>query len=177
MRPPETISTERLVLRKPVLDDAQVIFHGYACDADVTKYLVWRPHKEVDETEEFLARCIENWSGETEFTWVIESKQAHELMGMIACRIHHTSANLGYVLARKYWNKGFMSEAVGRITDWMLSRPEIFRVWAECDLENIGSARVLENVGMQREGVLRRWIVLPNIGSEPRDCWCYSKVR
>ena len=46
-----------------------------------------------------------------------------------------------------------------------------------CDVENKASARVLEKVGMQREGTLRRYIVHPNISPEPRDCFVYSKVR
>jgi RimJ/RimL family protein N-acetyltransferase len=50
-------------------------------------------------------------------------------------------------------------------------------VWATCDVENLASARVLERVGMTREGVLRRWTVYPNLGDTPRDCLCYSIVK
>lgn len=39
------------------------------------------------------------------------------------------------------------------------------------------AARVLEKVGMTREGLLRRWIVHPNVTREPRDGWCYAQVR
>ena len=53
----------------------------------------------------------------------------------------------------------------------------IFRIWAVCDLDNFASARVLEKAGMQREGVLRRYILHPNISSEPRDVYCYATVR
>jgi RimJ/RimL family protein N-acetyltransferase len=44
-------------------------------------------------------------------------------------------------------------------------------------VENITSARVLEKIGMERKGMLRRYIIHPNISSEPRDCFMYSKVR
>jgi RimJ/RimL family protein N-acetyltransferase len=44
-------------------------------------------------------------------------------------------------------------------------------------VDNHASARVLEKIGMTREGVLRRWIIHPNIGDEPRDSLCYSVVR
>jgi RimJ/RimL family protein N-acetyltransferase len=70
-----------------------------------------------------------------------------------------------------------MAEAVRPVVAWLLSQPEIYRVWAFCDLENTGSARVLEKVGMQREGVLRRWAVHPNVGDTPRDCVCFSIVK
>lgn len=59
----------------------------------------------------------------------------------------------------------------------VLAQPEIFGVWAVCDIENRGSARVLEKSGFQREGILRRWIMHPNVSSKPRDCYMYARVR
>jgi len=55
--------------------------------------------------------------------------------------------------------------------------PEIYRVWAVCDVANTALVRVLEKVGMDREGILRRWIIHPNVSDEPRDCFVYSKIR
>ena len=60
---------------------------------------------------------------------------------------------------------------------WSLAQPELFRVWATCDVENAASAGVLERAGMQREGILRRWTVHPSLGDEPRDCFCYAVVK
>jgi hypothetical protein len=51
------------------------------------------------------------------------------------------------------------------------------RVWAVCDSTHLASVRVLEKAGLEREGILRRFIVHPNISPEPRDCFCYSRVR
>jgi [ribosomal protein S5]-alanine N-acetyltransferase len=42
-------------------------------------------------------------------------------------------------------------------------------------VDNVASARLLERVGMEREGVLRRWLVHPNLSEAPRDCLCYSR--
>jgi [ribosomal protein S5]-alanine N-acetyltransferase len=53
----------------------------------------------------------------------------------------------------------------------------VFRIGAVCDVENIGSARVLEKSGFVREGLLRRWLLHPNISDEPRDCFSYACVR
>ena len=47
-------------------------------------------------------------------------------------------------------------------------------VWATCDVDNLASARVLEKAGFEREGRLHNWIVHPNIGPEPRDCYVYA---
>jgi RimJ/RimL family protein N-acetyltransferase len=98
-------------------------------------------------------------------------------IGMIGCRVRDYAADIGYVLSRKYWSLGYVTEAATAITDWAASLETVYRVWAVCDVENKASTRVLEKIGMQREGILRRYIVHPNISPEPRDCFVYSKAR
>ena len=87
------------------------------------------------------------------------------------------AADLGYGLARQHWGHGYATEAVQAVVRWALSQEQFYRVWATCDVENLASARVLEKAGMQREGILRRFIIHPNISSEPRDCYCYAVVK
>ena len=66
---------------------------------------------------------------------------------------------------------------VAAVVDWALTQQGLWRIWAVCDVQNPASARVMEKAGMQREGVLRRWITHPNVSHEPRDCLCYALVR
>lgn len=172
-----TFTTKRLTLRPPVLADADAVFHNYAQDPEVTRFLVWRPHVDVAETESFLESCLERWNSGEELTWVITLHGSDEAIGMVAVRPDGHIAEIGYVLARSYWDQGLMTESVRRVKEWLCGSPEIYRVWATCDVENLSSARVLEKVGMQREGVLRRWMVRPNISAEPRDCLVYAWVR
>lgn len=174
---PEVLCTERLILRRPRKSDAAAIFAEYAQDAEVTKYLIWRPHRDIKETEEFLAGCLGRWASGEELTWGLTQKDDDRVIGMIACRIHGHAADIGYVLARRYWRRGYVTEAVRAVVDWVASVESVFRVWAVCDTANAASARVLEKVGMSREGILRRWNMHPNVSSEPRDCFVYSKVR
>ncbi len=70
-----------------------------------------------------------------------------------------------------------MTEAIRTITEWALSQPSIFRVWAVCDVENAASVKVLEKAGFQQEGIFRRWLIHPDISDEPRDCYCYAAVK
>lgn len=172
-----TFTTERLTLRPPVHEDAEAIFRNYAQDPEVTRYLVWRPHPGVWETERFLKHCLAAWNSGEELTWVITLRGSDEAVGMIAARPEEFKAEIGYVLSRRYWGQGLMTEAARCVTDWLRSRPEIYRVWATCDIENVASARVLEKIGMQREGVLRRWMLRPNMSPEPRDTVVYAWVR
>lgn len=176
MKPPESMESPRLILRQPVMEDAGAIFEQYARDAEVTRYLVWRPHRYVDETREFLRRCKTVWRDGSAFPWAIVRKKDGRLMGMIEARIDGHAVNLGFVLAKSYWGNGYTPEAVRSVIDWAASEIGLFRVWAVCDIENRPSARVLEKAGMEREGILRRWLVLPNRSDAPRDCYCYAKV-
>jgi RimJ/RimL family protein N-acetyltransferase len=92
-------------------------------------------------------------------------------------RVHPHKVDLGYAIVRRYWRQGLMSEALRWIIEWAFAQPGIYRVWATCDVDNVASAGVLERVGMQREGVLRRWLVHPNKNDAPSDSFCYSIVR
>jgi ribosomal-protein-alanine N-acetyltransferase len=176
-RAPETLITERLILRRPQLTDAVALFEEYCQDPEVTKYLIWRPHKDIQETISFLTGCLARWESGEELTWGITQKGEEQVIGMVACRLRGHAADIGYVIARRYWNRGFVTEAVRAVVEWAAKLEPIFRVWAVCDTANGASARVLEKVGMTREGVLRRWILHPNVSVEPRDCFVYSKVR
>ncbi len=175
-RPPEILETERLRLRPARVADAEAIFAAYAQDPEATRYLTWAPHRSVEETRQFLVFCEEEWEKDSSYPWVILDKESGELLGMIHLSIRGHRADLGYVLARPHWGKGIMTEAGRAVVDWALAQDSIYRVWAVCDVENLASARVMEKLGMQREGVLRRWIRRPNCDT-PRDCYCYAIVK
>jgi len=179
MNPPKTTETLRLRLRQPIMDDAAAIFERYATDPDVTKYLAWRPHENLEVTKNFLNWCFSVWEKGSNFPYVITLKEdnQHQPIGTIEIRINRHRAEVGYALAKAYWGQGYMTETAQAVLDWILKQNEIFRVSAYCDVENIASARVLEKVEMQREGILRRWGIHPNISREPRDVYVYSKVK
>ena len=177
MRPPETFETERLRLRVPLRSDAPAIFEGYAQDAEVVRYLVWRAHRSLRETEQFLETCAADWAAGGDFPWAVTLKEGGGLIGMTGLRLRGFKADVGYVLARRFWGQGFAAEALRPVVAWALAQPGLFRVWALCDVENRASARVLEKVGMTREGLLRRYTMHPNAGDEPRDSYCYSVVK
>ena len=174
VNPPEILETKRLRLQKPVLQDANEIFRQYAQDSEVTKYLTWQPNRNIRETRNFLRACLKAWREGKAFNWVIVRKEDNQLLGMITARVDDYKWELGYVLARSYWGRGYMTEAVKKIVDWALRQDEIYRVWSVCDVENLTSARVMEKAGMRKEGVLRCWSMHPNISDEPRDSFCYA---
>ena len=130
-RPPEVYETPRLILRIPRMDDAKAIFESYAQDEEVTRYLLWRPHKTINDTTAFLHYAFDGWQHGTEYTWAITLKQERSLIGMIGLRISIPKADFGYVLAKRYWNKGYMTEAVQRLVEWAFTHETCERVTAE----------------------------------------------
>lgn len=175
--PPESWDTERIAAKPAGLADAEVVFDEYARDPEVSRYMTWTPHRSIDETREFLDRCERAWADGTAFPWTLWHRENHQFLGLLEVRVGAGKADLGYALVRRYWRQGLMSEAVSAVVQWALDQPTIHRVWAVCDRENVASARLLERVGMEREGILRRWLVHPNLGEVPRDCLCYAAVK
>ncbi|HLA64474.1 MAG TPA: GNAT family N-acetyltransferase [Rhodothermales bacterium] len=176
MRLPQVIETERLRLRPPVAADAPFVF-SYASDPAVSRYMTWRPHAAIGRTRAFLGRCRAVWDDGSAAPWLIERRADGVPVGMIEVRVEGPRAEVGYVVAPPHWGQGYAPEAVAAVCDLALVLPEVHRFWAVCDVENAASARVLEKAGLQYEGVLRRWLVHPNVADEPRDCHCYAAVR
>jgi RimJ/RimL family protein N-acetyltransferase len=178
VNPPATLETARLRLRAPVVEDAAAIFDAYTQDAEVARYTTWSPHRSLDETQKFLEQyCDAGWKAGTVFSWLITISDGGTAAGMIDFRLTASRAEVGYVLAQRYWGHGFMTEAAGVVVEWVIAQPEIHRVWATVDVDNVASQRVLEKVGMVREGVLRRWVVFPNLGPVPRDVLSFARIR
>jgi RimJ/RimL family protein N-acetyltransferase len=175
--PPTTLKTERLRLRKVKLADAEAIYRQYAQDAEVTKYVSWHAHKDIEETRDYVRMCLLAWDAGNAFHWVIERLEDKQVIGMVSARAGGEKWELGYVLARIHWERGYMTEAVKGIISWAMRQKDIYRIWAVCDVDNLASARVMEKAGMEREGILRRWSVHPNISAEPRDSYCYAIVK
>jgi RimJ/RimL family protein N-acetyltransferase len=176
-RPPETFATDRLTVRRSRLEDAQPILANYASDPEVTRFLTWTAQPTLESVTEYVRTCISDWESDVTYRYEICLRGADDPVGGLRLRPEKTRVLFSYVMARKLWGRGFTSEALRHGIDWVLAQPEIFRAYAYCDVENIGSVRVMEKAGMNREGVLRRWQVCPNIGPEPRDVYVCAKVR
>lgn len=175
---PERLQTERLTLRAPRKADAALIFAAYTQDPEVARYMVWRPHQALRETEDFIAYCIEGWRSGRTRPYVITHRGDEEVpIGMLEARIASHSIDVGYVLQRASWGAAYLCEAMLAFTDAALAHPDCFRVQATCDTENMASARVLEKSGFLREGRLERYMVLPNLSPEPRASLMYARCR
>jgi RimJ/RimL family protein N-acetyltransferase len=171
-----SLETPRLVLREFSEDDATAV-HAYASDAEVVRYLDWGPNTRED-TARFLvtARAARDAGPRTTYHLAIVLKTAEHLVG--GCRIEirnpaNGNGDLGYVLHRQAWGHGYATEATRALLAFGFGRLALHRIWATCDVENQASVRVLEKIGMGREGHLRHNV---RRKGEWRDSYLYATV-
>ncbi len=169
--------TERLIIRKPYLEDAQDLFRNYTQDPEVCRYMTWKPHEDIEKTKEWLSFCIRNWDENRALEFVIWHRESAQAIGMAGIRIDDFKGTMGYVLARPWWNKGIVTEACRPLVAEIISREEIYRIEAFHDTENPASGRVMEKLGMKKEGILKRYARLPNLPGRPRDYAVYALTK
>ena len=177
MTPPAVLRSARLCLRPPVVADAPALFDAYTQDAEVARYTTWSAHRSLDETRQFLERHLEARAAGKLYSWLITTVEDGRPVGMIDSRLDGFRAEIGYVLTRALWGRGLMTEAAETVVTHVLAEPGMQRVWATVDLENVASQRVLQKIGMEREGILRRWLIAPTLGPLPRDVYSFSRVK
>lgn len=152
------ITTERLLLRPLQVSDEADVF-AYARDPEVARHTLWEPHESVRDTRAFLAFVAEQHRTGRAFIWGIADKVERRVFGTIGLTNYvaqHGRAELGFAIARPYWNRGYTTEAVRTLLSFGLRDLGLNRVEAFCKVENIGSARVMEKACMRFEGVLRQ---------------------
>jgi [ribosomal protein S5]-alanine N-acetyltransferase len=168
------IETERLSLREFRASDESDI-HAYASDPEVVRLMIWGPNT-PEQTRTYLRRALarqDEWPRPS-VGLAMELGSQRRMIGSIELRIQdeaNRAADIGYVLTRSEWGRGYMSEAVGAILDVAFRRLELHRVWATCDPRNHASYRVMEKVGMRREAHFRKDVMEKG---EWRDSYLYA---
>jgi RimJ/RimL family protein N-acetyltransferase len=155
----EAVRTERLALRDLKESDWEAV-HSYASDPEVVRYMDWGPNTKED-TENFIQRAIANQREQPRrnYTLAIVLKVEDTLIG--GCGIHVSNPDnregwLGYCLNRHFWRRGYATETARGLLEFGFTLLNLHRIFATCDPANIASARVLEKIGMQREGHLKQ---------------------
>jgi ribosomal-protein-alanine N-acetyltransferase len=152
------LETERLLLRKLRTTDARDMFE-YASDQEVARYTTWEAHTTVDDSAQFIEiiRAVYANESPSNWTWGVELKDTGKVIGTFAIWgwPQHARAEVGYAVGRAYWGRGLVTEAVREVLKFAFDTLGLNRIEARCVPENIGSARVMEKVGMTFEGLLR----------------------
>jgi ribosomal-protein-alanine N-acetyltransferase len=137
----------------------------------------WKPHQSIEDTLEFLRRIAGDNASRCSRGCLIFARKEGTLLGSIGGLMEGHRVQFGYLLARDAWVQGFATEAVRAFVAVLLSDPAIVRVQAYCEINNTASAHVLEKAGFVREGTLRSFLQMPNLGPMPRDVFVYVRLR
>lgn len=143
------LETERLILRYITRDDVPAIYNNWANDPRVAEYLTWNAHESISDTNAVMDFWLDEYKNDNCYRYGIERKSDHELMGMIdVVGYHHGDPVIGYCSGRRFWNCGYMSEALKAVVNELIS--EGYRkIVAEAVRENIGSNRVIIKSGFK----------------------------
>ena len=152
------IKTERLLLRPFRMEDAAAVFEGWTSDPRVAEYTTWYAHSSIEETKGYIGYILSQ-DGERSYNWIIEN-DGKPLGTINVCYADDRLgvAGLAYALSYDSWGKGYATEAAREVARFLFGIG-YRKLIAGCDADNVGSARVLEKIGMKQEGCLRKQIL------------------
>jgi len=153
-----TLETERLILRKVTLEDIEDMYE-YTSEEKVSKFVTWNTHKSLSDTKEFIRFILDKYKNKKIAPWGIEHKENGKLIGTIDFlwwKPDHKVAEIGYVISKDYWGLGLTTEAGKEVVKFGFKNMDLVRVQAKCLIENTGSSRVMEKMGMSFEGIIRK---------------------
>lgn len=152
-----TLETERLILRRVLKSDAEDMY-DYARDSLVTEYLTWRPHPDLHYTEEYLSFLETRYAIGDFFDWAVVERESGRMIGTCGFtrfRYEDDCGEVGYVLNRSFWGKGYAPEALRAVVRFGFSQLSLERIEAKFIEGNERSFAVMRKVGMLFEGYRR----------------------
>lgn len=156
----QTIETPRLILRRFTPYDAPAMFHNWASDPEVTKYLTWPTHQNETVSAGVVQSWVNGYQQANYYQWAITLKEnGPEPIGSIGC--HEADdmierIEVGYCMGRRWWGRGVMTEALGAVIWYLLEIVGFNRVQARHDPNNPKSGAVMRKCGMRYEGTFRQ---------------------
>ena len=149
----KTIETERLTIRKFTEDDFAAV-HSYASCKENIIYMAWGPNSE-EQTRAFINIAITK-SEEipcANYQYATVLKATGKLIGACNIALTDDEAEIGWVLHRDCWKQGYGTEMGTALLNFGFGDLNLHRIVAHCDAENTASFRVMEKIGMRREGL------------------------
>lgn len=163
------------ILRGIRMDDAEA-YYEYISDPEVTR-LTSIVITSFGNTKSYIPKWIERFKKKESILWAIATKSDDRVIGvcnLFNWDVESSRAEIGYHLARKYWNKGIMTATIKAITRYAFETLNFNRIEAMVMVGNSASAKVLEKVGFKKEGTLREYIFTKG---KYHDYWIYSLLK
>lgn len=146
----EKLESKRLYFRPFRVEDSESVFE-YSSDEETVKYLTWKAHSTIDQTIATIKDYLMKPG-----IYAIVLKTEEKVIGCIDIRLlENNKATFGYVLNRKYWNMGYMSEALQSFIDYMFKKLNIDEIIGIHEKGNDASATVMKKCHMRLKSVVK----------------------
>ena len=167
-----TLESERLLLREMRVGDCFDMYE-YAKNREVTKFLTWAPHYDVEYTKAYLQNLKNHYKMGMFYDWALILKEENKMIGTCGfTRFNPTSgsAEIGYVINPAYRGKGIAAEAAKKVLEFGFFKLGLNRIEARYMVGNDASRRVMEKLGMSFEGVARQAICVNGCYKDVGTC-------
>lgn len=147
------LETERLLLRPFEFEDVEAVFECWESDPEVAKYMFWTSHNDIEKTKEWIRFELRQIPKDDWYRFALVIKDTDELIGtgLIYYEEEVESWEIGYNLGKKYWGKGFTTEAMKEIISFAKAKLGIKEIVGRYAKENPSSGRVMEKLGFKYE--------------------------
>lgn len=146
------IKTNRLLLRPLNINDLDSV-HIYASDKDNTKFMFMLPNDTKEETAQFLLKVTDEWGKEIPSFYEFAITLNNEQIGAISITLNEekTVGELGWIINKQYWKKGYAKEAALAIKEFAIKELKVSKLIANCDFRNSNSYKLMEKIGLMLE--------------------------
>lgn len=151
------IVTDRLKMRKIEMKDVREV-HACLSNVNVTEYMLIDCQSDILFAETYVETMQELYDKKSCSTWAICNMDTDEFMGAVSFENIDDvsmSAEIGYWIGEKYWNRGYATETVKAFIRFGFEYMHLHRICARCFAKNRASIKVLRNAGMNIEGLFR----------------------
>lgn len=151
------LTTNRLRLRKLTMDDVSVYYARIGCSSEVTKYMLFPPHRDISESVASVEKALQRYREGRCYRFCISLIDTDELIGVIEpLRFDEQTGtcSFAYMLAQDFWGQGYGTEALRAVLDFLFREMEMDRVEADHMAENTASGAVIRKAGMTCTGII-----------------------
>ena len=154
----QIIETERLILRKFTVDDAQKVYENWASDPTNVATLTWNAHSDISFTKKLISSWVNDYSNATNYRWCITMKNENIPIGGIDVTniINESTCEIGFVLSKSFWNKGIMTEATRAVINYLFTHTNFNTITAYHNIDNPASGKVLTKSGMSQTEIISK---------------------
>lgn len=147
----EELRTEHLLLRRIRRDDVEAYFERVGSSEDVTRYMLWLPHKSIEESQSSIEKVLAKYKDGRCYTWAIALAEDDSIIGridLLRFQEEDSSCSFAYMLGKEFWGKGYGTESLKAVFAFASEKMKIQSIVADHMSENVASGKVMQKAGM-----------------------------